>query len=93
MTLYMMVTWHHHFPDEPVFLFSEVEQGREVRKVEVYGDGSRGFADTVSAKGSTQLSETLMPTMDEIAMDPEFTPKLITQEEFEAQWSAAVNSP
>jgi hypothetical protein len=89
MVRYMKVTWHHDFPDEPIYLFSEIQSGREVRKVEVYADDHMDFAGEESCSGSTILSETLMPTIEEIAADPQFTPTPITREEFEATWRAA----
>ncbi len=89
MSRYMRVHWHHGFDEEPVCLYSEVEAGREVRKVEVYRDEHMDFADERISTGTTLLSETLMPTVDEIFEEGHFTPELITREEFENIWEAA----
>jgi hypothetical protein len=39
------VLWHHDRPDEPVALYSEIDSGFEVRKVEVHRDGRHEYAD------------------------------------------------
>lgn len=89
---YMKVRWHHEDIEEPVLLYSEIDAGREVRKVELYSDGRMDHADDTSSSGSTQLSEILMPTVEDLAEDPEFTPETIAREEFEAIWRQAVAS-
>ena len=45
MRRYLKVTWHHDFPDEPSVLYSEIDAGYEIRKVDVYRDGTHDFAD------------------------------------------------
>jgi hypothetical protein len=37
MPRYQKVLWHYDLPDEPVALYSEIDSGFEVRKVEVTG--------------------------------------------------------
>jgi Domain of unknown function (DUF6881) len=91
MRRYLMVTWHHDFPDEPVTLLSEIEHGEEIRKIEKYKDGRIGYAGADVATGSTVLSETLMPFEDEIAADPQFSVHPISAAEFEKQWRLAVD--
>lgn len=92
MASYVKVEWHHQHPDEPVWLYSEVVNSREVRKVEIYRDGRMDHADEGHAKGSTILSESLMPDIDEIAADPQFSPQTITLEEFEWAWQASLKT-
>lgn len=36
MAIYLRVEWHHEHEDEPIVLYSEIEDGLETRKVEVY---------------------------------------------------------
>jgi hypothetical protein len=58
MVSYLKVEWHHDLPDDPVWLFSELDGERyEVRKVEVYRDGTRTFADSTRHSGTTMLGE------------------------------------
>jgi len=87
---YLKVRWLHDFDDEPVLLYSELANDRsEVRKVEVFPDGSYGYAYDEKAKGPTQLSDTTIPSKDEIAKDLQFVPETITKEEFEEVWVKA----
>jgi hypothetical protein len=86
---YIRVRWLHDCPDEPIWLFSELDDLRcEVRKVEVFADGSQGFASSLESVGSTQLGEAPVPPLSEIAAEPEFEPEEISKEEFEAVWAA-----
>ena len=86
---HLRVRWRHHFAEEPIILISEVVDGREVRKVEVYRDGRIDYADQSVATGSTMLSTTAFPDLEEIAAQDEFMPESITSEEFEQYWRAA----
>jgi hypothetical protein len=90
MTRYQRVEWHHDFDDEPVTLISEVgDYGVETRKIEIFRDGRTDFADGYQATGSTVLSETPLPSMEEIEDQPEFRLSVITKEEFEEAWTRA----
>jgi len=85
---YICVKWNHSFPDEPIWLYSELDDDRwEVRKVEVYGDSRQGYASETEYYGSTGLGEVPVPPLTEIASDPEFEPAEITKEEFEEVWA------
>lgn len=87
---YLKVTWRHDLPDEPVALFSELDEAnREVRKVEAFADGHYGFADTVENSVPTVLAELPLPPFDEIASDSQFHPEWITRSDFEKIWHRA----
>jgi hypothetical protein len=90
MPRYQKVLWHHEFPDEPVALHSEIDAGFEVRKVEVYRDGRHDYADGSRSTGTTVLGEKMMPGVDEIDGDPEFSAEEISAEAFERVWRRAV---
>jgi hypothetical protein len=92
MPRYQKVLWHHDFPGEPVVLYSEIESGFEVRKVEVYRDGRHDCADRSRSTGTTMLGERLMPDVEDINQDPEFSATAITEDEFEAVWRRAAES-
>lgn len=65
---YLMVRWIHDLCDEPVELYSELDDADyEIRKVEIYRDGRRDFADEASSSGSTMLGEGPLPSLEEIA--------------------------
>ncbi|MDO4259993.1 MAG: hypothetical protein Q4C87_10805 [Actinomycetaceae bacterium] len=88
---YYMVSWQHDFPDEPVLIVSEVDDSRiEVRKIELFPDGSLGFADANYEGGVTTLSEQEYPPLEEIAASEEFQPIRIEESVFSALWNAAV---
>lgn len=89
MPRYQKVLWRHDLPDEPVELYSEIDAGYEVRKVEVYRDGRHDFADSSHSSGTTMLGEDIVPGLDEINEDPEFSAAAVTAEEFEQIWKRA----
>jgi hypothetical protein len=87
---YQAVQWHHDLADEPIVLYSEIDDaGLEVRKVEEYRDGRLDVADRTTETGSTFLSEEVMPGLEEINAQAEFEGRAITKEEFEAIWARA----
>lgn len=87
---YLRVEWLHSLVDEPVTLFMELDQERwEVRKVEVYRDGTMSFANGSRSSGTSKLSIEPIPAIAEIASDQQFIPETISPEEFEAVWSLA----
>ncbi len=84
---YLYVKWVHKNHEDPVHLYSEIgDDGYETRKVEVWADGRKGFADAHEEKGGTDLGTMQVPSLKEIAAQPEFQPKEITAEEFQKIW-------
>jgi hypothetical protein len=87
---YVRVLWRHDSPDEPVELFSELDEGRwEVRKVERFGDGRFGYASATESTESTGLGLEPVPPLEEIARDAQFVPEEISPGEFERVWNLA----
>lgn len=87
---YIRVQWHHDFVDEPVILYSEIDNSRyETRKVEHYRDDRADYADSTTSTGTTLLGELPIPPIEDIAEQPEFTPVEITESEFERVWDNA----
>jgi len=85
---YIKVEWLHDHPDEPIVLFSELDEGRwEIRKVEVYADGTMDFADEENSSGNTRLGSLPVPQLNELTS--EFRPQVITAAEFERVWAMA----
>ncbi len=90
---YLAVEWIHSDPDDPVLLYSEIDkEGWETRKVEIYRNGSLLFADESHETDEIGLSTEQMPSIEEIASDPEFKPRKISSEEFELIWHQATQS-
>jgi len=87
---YLRVEWLHERADDPIRLFSELDEERwEVRKVEVYRDGRVTYAWGRGSTGSTRLGEEPVPTVEEIAASREFTVSAITRVELETIWDKA----
>jgi hypothetical protein len=85
---YIKVRWIHDHPDEPIWLLSELDgSGYEIRKIEIFGDGSKGWASKKEKVGGTVLGERPVPPLDEIAADGKFLPEEITQADFELAWT------
>lgn len=88
MNSYIKVKWTHSNANDPVLLYSELDSGRlEMRKVEIFQDGHCGCASIDESSGSTRLGKTPIPSLAEIASDPQFEPIEITISEFEVIWA------
>lgn len=89
---YIKVYWKHNFPDEPILLFSELDDKRnEIRKVEVFKDKLIGYAEEKISKNGTFLSECELPELSIINKDLQFEGLEISKEEFESIWKKAIN--
>lgn len=90
---YLRVEWKHTHTDEPVMLYSELDEDRwEVRKVEVFADGRMTYADGTGSSGDTRLGEFQVPPIDEIAKDRVFAPVVISRAAFETVWKKATDA-
>lgn len=84
---YIRVAWLHDLIDEPVTLYSELDADRfEVRKVEVFRDGSCGYASASECAGGTDLGDVAAPGIEELNRMGEFEAVEITPAEFESEW-------
>ena len=87
---FIAVRWSHSDRQYPVELFSELDAERnELRKVEIFADGRAQFADETAHTGDTALGIVPIPSLEEIAADPQFAPRVVTAEEFRVVWTAA----
>ena len=76
-----------------MWLYSELNyERREIRKIEVFADGLHDWAEGGRSTGAAQLSTRPLPSFEEIALQPEFTPREISREEFEVVWRKATGS-
>jgi len=88
--IYLRVRWIHTMSSEPMLIYSELDDNRwELRKVEIYADGRCGFASASEGGGGSALSKEPIPSMEEIAADPQFEPVDIEENEFERIWNQA----
>ncbi len=84
---YLYIKWVHKDPGSPVHLYSEIgDDDYERRRVEVWADGRKGFADGNEEKGGTALSVMPIPSLKDIAAQPEYQPKTIEAEDFQKMW-------
>jgi hypothetical protein len=91
---YMRCEWIHAFPNEPVLMYSELDDDRwEIRKVEIFADGTTGYASESEERGGSGLGTVQVPSLEEIAKEPEFRPSVISKDEFERVWNARLNFP
>jgi hypothetical protein len=89
---YLRVRWVHEHEDEPIELLSEIDQGGfEVRKVEIYRDGHRDYAEESRSTGTTMLGENALPSLEDIAAQAEFMPEYIDAATFERAWRQATS--
>lgn len=90
---YFKCDWIHNFADEPVTIFSELDNNRmEVRKIEIYKDGRVGYAFEGLEFGGSRLGKVPVPSFEEINADPEFRLIEISQKEFNAVWDEFVGN-
>ena len=73
-----------------MLIYSELDHERwELRKVEIFPDGRMLYADPEVEFEETGLGQMPLPSLEEIAADPEFEPEVISKVEFEKIWAMA----
>jgi len=84
---YIAAQWLHSNSEYPIHFYSELDENRtELRKIEVYKDGSFGYASKDESFGGTELGLEPLPELSEIAEDPEFVIAEISSDEFDKLW-------
>jgi hypothetical protein len=90
---YLCVRWIHNLPDEPVWLYSEIDEYRwETRKIWLFADGTLERADKDHETGRVWLSDKPIPELAEIAAQSEFELRDLSRDEFEDLWRKATNA-
>lgn len=88
---YLKVHWRHEFQDEPTIIYFELdEQRNEVRKIEMYCDGSFGLASKDVTYNNSILSEKPIPVIEEIMSDSQFRVLEINKFDFLKLWNELV---
>ena len=86
-----MVRWRHDFPDEPVDIYSEIDDERnEIRKVQIFPDGRLEYADAQHETLTTGLAIITIPELDEIRNQPDFSVEIIEKHQFNSLWKQAI---
>jgi hypothetical protein len=84
---YFKVNWCHNAPDDPHLIYTEIDDAQwELRKIEVFRNGRKGFADSQEEVGGSMLGMEPWPDLELISSDPEFRIEEITREFFEEEW-------
>jgi len=85
---YIRLKWNHSNPDEPVWIFSELdEEGKEIRKIECFRNGFCDIATASGSSGTAALMTMPLPDLKVLARDPEFIPVEISKEQFDEVWT------
>jgi hypothetical protein len=85
---YIRLKWNHTNPDEPVWIFSELDAtGKEVRKIECFPNGFCDVANANVRSGTAALTTLPLPDLTVLTRDPQFKGTEITQDEFEQVWT------
>lgn len=88
---YYLLLWRQDSPKFPVLIASEVDESQtEVRKVEIFPDGSVGFADEYREVGGTGLAEVPYPPPDNSNFTDELHIVQVDGRVFSALWNLAV---
>ncbi len=87
---YERIRWIHDNPNEPILIMGELDDARmELRKIEIFPNGSIGYAMADREFGGTMMGDEAWPPLLEITQDPQFVSEPITAEEFEQLWKTA----
>jgi hypothetical protein len=85
---YIQVKWKHDNSQDPILIYSEIDDEQwEHRKVEVFQNGRRGFADETEEAGGSRLGLEPWPDLMRLGTEPEFEIAEISAEEFEQIWA------
>lgn len=84
---YFQVDWLHENNEYPISIFAEIDdKGWEIRKIEVFRDGHKGFAEHLEDEGETMLGEKPWPEIEVIVSDDQFKARELSSAEFESEW-------
>ncbi len=88
---YQKVRWVHDRRDEPVALFSEIDNtNREIRRVEQFIDGRMQLAGPGVQTGTTRVADDAILQLDQINSKPVFGGWRISASQFEEAWNQAM---
>ena len=86
---YIRMRWIHDHRNMPIWLICELDdQNWELRKIEIWRDGAKGYADRANSYGGTGLGSVPIPPFHEIAELRQFELEEISRPAFEAEWDA-----
>jgi len=88
---YVHIQWVHDQPDAPTDIYAELDDNRmEVRKVEMFNDGSIGYALEGVSTQSTSLRPSPLPYVSQLNQDPKAMARDMDWHEFDDLWEKHV---
>ena len=89
---YMDIRWQHTSEADPVRLISAIgSDGFEYKQIEVFRDGSVGYATQSSKSHGTELGSSEVPPLNQILCHPEFDGSEISAADFDSLWRSLVS--
>lgn len=84
---YICIEFETYEDRVPQTIYSEIDDlGYEVRKIEIYFDGTVGYASYEREVGKTLLADQMIPTVDDINIEKDVRAIHLTNKEFESLW-------
>jgi len=93
---YIQMKWKQHDDTYPAIIICEIdERGWELRKVEIWQNGRKGYASAEGEFGGTGLGlePWLAEELQQLLKDPEFEVAELDPVNFEQIWRQRENSP
>lgn len=88
---YLHIQWMHDLPDAPTDVYAELDDDRmEIRKIEMFGDGSIGYALLGLSTESTSLRSSPVPYVSQLNQDPKAMARDLEWHEFDDLWDKVV---
>jgi hypothetical protein len=85
---YLFVKVNNEEDSIPVEMYHELDDLRfEKRRVEIFRDGSVGWADENTNNGKTLLTWESVGSLEEIGINENFLPEVISSEKFDQIWN------
>ncbi|AXF74887.1 hypothetical protein LU604_19025 [Erwinia tracheiphila] len=88
---YIKTLWLHENNNYSIEIYSELDtDDNEVRKIEIFSDGTTGYAVGNISHGKTMLGDIPIPSLEDINSDPQFRAQEITKDFFLEKWNKFV---
>lgn len=85
---YIKIIWSHNVPEDPILYYLEIDDEREeVRKIEIFSDGSASYASLETEVGTEILRVEKVPSIKDLNNRPDFRAFSIDPSEFEQLWA------
>jgi len=90
---HVKIIWTHNETSDPNIMFYEISENNEIlRQVELFSDGSYGFANSAMERHSFITNDIPFPSNEEINSELDLHAFDIDRERFEVIWTRAESS-